>query len=567
MFRDELGTVKDVKVKLYVKNDSTPKFFKTRTLPLALREKVSNELDQLEASGIIVPVKLSTWAAPVVLVIKKDGSVRLCGNYKITVNSVARNEVYPLPRIEELFAAVSGAKIFSKLDLSHAYLQLQLDEASQEYVTINTHRGLYRYTRLPFGVASAPAIFQCTMETLLRGLPMVVVYIDDILIAGRSQEEHHTNLARVLQRLKDAGIRLKREKCSFCLSKVEYLGHSISAEGLRPSMTKVKTITGAPKPTKVSQLKSFLGLVNYYAKFLPNLATIIAPLYKLLGNIQSWQWKKEQQSPFEKVKELLTAPNLLAHYDDTKPLILACDASPYGVGAVLSRICDDQGERPIAYASRSLHPAERKCSQLDKKALAILFGVSKLMYGRHFVIYSDHKPLMYILDESKSIPSMASARVQRWALTLSAYTYSIKYRKGKDMCNADALSHLPLTDHPESVPKPPETIALFEHLASVPLAASQIKSMTDCDPTLAKVKQFAQTGWPTTISDEQLQPYWSKRNEISVEDGILLWGSRVIVPPQALNRVIEEAHSTHTYWDHQNEEFNSSICLVAKNGR
>ena len=341
VFRDELGTVKDVKVKLYVKNDSTPKFFKPRTLPLALRKKVSNEPDQLEASGIIVPVKLSTWAAPVVPIIKKDGSVRLCGDYIITVNSVAQNEVYPLPRIEELFAAVSGGKIFSKLDLSHAYLQLQLDEASQEYVTINTHRGLYRYTRLPFGVASAPAIFQRTMETLLRGLPMVVVYIDDILIAGRSQEEHHTNLARVLQRLEDAGIRLKREKCSFCLPEVEYLGHSISAEGLRPSMTKVKAITGAPKPTKVSELKSFLGLVNYYAKFLPNLATILAPLYKLLGNTQSWQWKKEQQSAFKKVKELLTAPNLLAHYDDTKPLILACNASPYGVGAVLSHICDD----------------------------------------------------------------------------------------------------------------------------------------------------------------------------------------------------------------------------------
>ena len=178
---------------------------------------------------------------------KKDGSVKLCGDYKITVNSVAQNEVYPLPRIEELFAVMSGGKIFSKLDLSHAYLQLQLDQSSQEYVTINTHWGLYRYTRLPFGVASAPAIFQCTMETLLRGLTMVVVYIDDILIAGRPQEEHHTNLAWVLQWREDAGIRLKREKCSFCLSEVEYLGHLISVEGLRPLMTKVKALQNQPK--------------------------------------------------------------------------------------------------------------------------------------------------------------------------------------------------------------------------------------------------------------------------------------------------------------------------------
>ena len=142
-----------------------------------------------------MPVKFSSWAAPVVPVIKRDGNVRLCGDYKLTINSVAKNEVYPLPRIEELFASVSGGKVFSKLDLSHAYLQLQLDESSQEYVTINTHCGLYRYTRLPFGVASAPAIFQCTMETLLKGLPMVVAYLDDILVAGKTEQEHLTNLA------------------------------------------------------------------------------------------------------------------------------------------------------------------------------------------------------------------------------------------------------------------------------------------------------------------------------------------------------------------------------------
>ena len=143
-------------------------------------------------------------------VIKRDGSVRLCGDYKLTINSVAQTEVYPLPRIEELFAAVSGGKVFSKLDLSHAYLQLQLDDSSQEYVTVNTHRGLYRYTRLQFGVASAPAIFQRTMEMVLKGLPMVVAYLDDILVSGKTEQEHLTNLAQVLDRLDSAGMKLKR---------------------------------------------------------------------------------------------------------------------------------------------------------------------------------------------------------------------------------------------------------------------------------------------------------------------------------------------------------------------
>ena len=305
-----------------------------------------------------MPVKFSSWAAPVVPVIKRDGNVRLCGDYKLTINSVAKNEVYPLPIIEELFASVSGGKVFSKLDLSHAYLQLQLDESSQEYVTINTHRGLYRYTRLPFGVASAPAIFQRTMETLLKGLPMVVAYLDDILVAGKTEQEHLTNLAQVLERLDSAGMKLKKEKCAFCLPQVEYLGHIISAEGLCPAVSKVKAIKEAPKPSSLSKLKSFLGLVNYYAKFLPDSATILVPLYKLLRNSEPWRWDKEQQVAFEKIKEMLIAPNLLVHFDENKPLMLSCDASPYGVGAVLSHLMDSQSDKPIAYVSRSLSTVE-----------------------------------------------------------------------------------------------------------------------------------------------------------------------------------------------------------------
>ena len=167
---------------------------------------------------------------------------------------MANTEVYPLLRIDELFAAVSGCKVFSKLDLSHAYLQLQLDELSQEYVTVNIHRGLYRYTHLPFGVASAPAVFQRTMEAVLKGMPMVVAYLDDILVAGRTEQEHLTHLAQVLECLDSAGMKLKKEKCAFCLPQVEYLGHVISEEGLRPSASKVRAIKEAPEPSSLSEL-------------------------------------------------------------------------------------------------------------------------------------------------------------------------------------------------------------------------------------------------------------------------------------------------------------------------
>ena len=211
-----------------------------------------------------------------------------------------------------------------------------MEEGSQKYVTVNTHKGLFQYKRLPFGVASAPALFQRTMESLLQGLPSVCVYIDDILVTGKDSDEHLRNLGEVLRRLEEAGMKVKREKCLFLLSEVEYLGHVISSAGLRPSEAKAAAITGAPAPTNETELKSFLGLVNYYAKFLPNLATALAPLYQLLRKDVKWQWESEQEAAFEEVKKLLKSSQLLVHFDSELPLILACDASPYGVGAVLS---------------------------------------------------------------------------------------------------------------------------------------------------------------------------------------------------------------------------------------
>ena len=366
-------------------------------------------------------------------------------------------EVYPLPKIDDLFASLAGGQQFSKLDLSHAYLQLPLAKDAQPLVTVNTHKGLYRYQRLPFGVSSAPAIFQRTMETLLQGVPNVCVYLDDILVTDSSTAAHLKNLEHVLTRLEDAGMRLKKGKCEFMLKEAEYLGHKISREGLQLTDSKIVAVAEAPKPTGVAELRSFLGIVNYYGKFLPDLATTAAPLYNLLRKNTQWQWGKIQQSAFEKVKALLQSSDLLVHYDPGKEIILAADASPLGVGAVLSHLMEDGSERPIAYASRSLSVTERKYSQLDKEALAIVFAVKhfhQYVYGRSFTILSDHKPLMYIFDETKSVPLMASARIQRWALTLGAYTYQIRYKSSRDNSNADSLSRLPLPYAPTEVPRP-----------------------------------------------------------------------------------------------------------------
>jgi len=234
VFKDELGTLRGTTVKLTMDPNAKPRFCKPRTVPYAMKAKVEAELDRLQRSGVIEPVEFSDWAAPIVPVLKEDGAVRVCGDYKMTINQASQLDTYPLPRVEDLFATLAGGQTFTKLDMSHAYQQLLLDEDSKQYVTINTHMGLFKYNRLVFGVTSSPAIFQRTMDNLLQNIPHVAVYLDDILVTGKTEEEHLQNLDQVLKTMKEAGLRLKRSKCVFQVSSVTYLGHRISAQGLSP---------------------------------------------------------------------------------------------------------------------------------------------------------------------------------------------------------------------------------------------------------------------------------------------------------------------------------------------
>ncbi|KAI7802842.1 hypothetical protein IRJ41_020318 [Triplophysa rosa] len=289
MFKEELGMLKGTIATLHVPKDASPRFFRPRSVPYALKPK-----------KIISPVKYSEWAAPVVPIVKPDGSIRLCGDYKLTVNKV-------------FFARLDGGKQFTKLDMSHAYQQIIMDEHSKKYLTVNTHKGLFTYNRLPFGVASAPAIFQRTMEGLLQGIPGVV-YLDDILVTGGNRENHLKTLENVLMKLKEAGLRLKRGKCVFLADEVEYLGHRVDAQGLHPTGTKVKAIDDAPEPKNVTELKVYLGLLNYYNKFLPNLAMLLAPLHLLLRKDTQWTWKKSQQEAFKETVPQMGSPVMLQAY-------------------------------------------------------------------------------------------------------------------------------------------------------------------------------------------------------------------------------------------------------------
>ena len=548
VFDGSLGCLKDAKVTLQVNEAAKPKFLKPRTVPYLLREKVEKELSRLEQLGIISPVQHSQWAAPIVPVPKSDGTIRICGDFKTTINQASVTETYPLPRVDDLFADLSGGKLFTKLDMSNAYLQLPLSDESKPYVTINTHKGLFQFNRLPFGVSSAPAIFQRTMETLLRGLRGVSVYQDDVLVTGCSTDQHLQNLDATLSCIENAGLRLNHTKCSFLKPRIEYLGHVIDENGLHPTDGKIAALKEAPTPKNVTQLRSFLGLINYYSKFLPNLSTKLRPLYNLLLKNKRWTWTEQHDMAFKLAKEALQADSVLVHYDSAKPLLLACDASEYGIGAVLSHILDTGEEKPIAYASRTLNSAERHYSQLEREGLAIVFGVKKFhnyLYGKQFTIESDHQPLSHLFNETKSIPAMASARIQRWALTLAAYQYNIRYKSGKTLNNADALSRLPrpITTNSDCVPD--ELAQLVLHLSSTSINAGVIRSWTAKDPVLSRVLRYIQTGWPDQITDEKFKPFLSRKTEMSAWDGCILWGSRMVIPPQGRELVLQELHETH----------------------
>ena len=548
VFHGGLGALKGYQATIVVDPNARPRFWKARSVPYAYRGLVEEELNRLVQEGILEPVEMSDWASPIVPVLKSDGkSVRVCGDFKQTVNPVCKLDRYPIPRIEDLFATLRGGKVFSKLDLSQAYQQIPLDEESKKFVVINTQKGLFRYTRLPYGISSAPGIFQRVMEGLLQGIEGVIVYIDDVLVSGATADEHLKRLEEVLSRLEKAGLCLQKSKCHFMVSSVTFLGHKVDKDGLHPLPDKISAVLSAPTPRNLQELKSYLGLLSYYSKFLPKLSTVLAPLYRLLRKDTHWRWMAAEEKAFDLSKELLTSSRLLVHFDPSLPLILACDASDYGVGAVLAHRMPNGEERPIGYASRSLSKAERNYPQLEKEALACIFGVKRFhsyLFGHHFHLITDHKPLLALLNEHRSTSPQASARIRRWSLFLSSYEYSLSFRDTQSHSNADALSRLPLPIAPEEEDPPPEVILLMKHLAESPVTSRDICRGTQQDPVLSSVLRNVRQGWSNS-PDSALSPFYSRRYELSVQDGCLLWGSRVIVPPSGRKAVLNELHEAH----------------------
>ena len=298
-----------------------------------------------------------------------------------------------------------------------------------------------------------------------------------------------------------------------------------------------------------TRFRSYLGMVNHYGRFVSNLPTVLAPLHQLLRKETRWRWSKAQQDAFAQTKEMLSTPQVMTHFDSSKPLVLTCDASPYGVGAVLAHAFDDRVERPIAYYSRSLSAAEKNYAQIDKEGLAVIAGLTKFhkyLWGRPFLIVTDHKPLLGLFGEQKAVPQMLSPRMQRWALTLAAYEYQIVHRPGSSIPQADALSRLPLGGAPTHVPVPGETILAMQYMDMSPVTSCDIRNETMRDAILSKVFMRARDGFPQLEDNDLLKPYHKRRTELSITDGCLMWGARVVIPSRYRNAMLEELHNAHS---------------------
>lgn len=391
VFENEVGLIKNYECDIKLKDNASPVFRKPRPVPLSLRTGIERELDRLVDSGVLKPVSTSEWATPIVPVVKPTGEIRICADYSSTLNQHIQVTQHPFPGYEDVFSTLSAGSKFSTLDVRSAFLHMAVTSDTAKLLTITTHRGLFEPQRLMYGVSTAPAEWQKYVDTLFKAHNCYVVH-DDIIITGKTDEEHLNNLQSVLDTCLMNGIHLNRQKCKFFETTVNFLGYRVDAQGIHKTTSKVNAILNTPQPKTVKDVKSFLGLVTFYSKFVPHLSTLAQPLHTLTSKNVEFQWTERCEDSFTKIKEEIASDRVLVHYDPSLPVTLATDASPWGIGAVLSHVINKQ-EYPIAFASRMLSKSEQSYSMIDKEALAIKWAMFKFfhyLYGRHFVLITDH---------------------------------------------------------------------------------------------------------------------------------------------------------------------------------
>lgn len=523
------------------------------------------ELQAMKEQGVVEPSS-GPWSAPVVLLNKADGTKRFCIDYR-KLNAKTKKDAYPMPRQEDVFDSLQGARFFCTLDLKSGYWQVGVRPSDREKTAfVVPGAGLWQFVRMPFGLCNAVATFQRLMERVLHGLigKGVHVFVDDVVVYGTTFKETCERLREVLTRFRDAGLTLQPKKCHFFYDQVSLLGHVVSPQGLRPNPEKVQAVTEWPQPKNKKQVRKFLGLCSYYRRFIEGFAKIAGPLHALTGSEVEWRWEDVHSQAFETLKKRLSSAPVLCIFDESAPVVIDTDASGTGIGAVLSQQYQE-GERVVAYYSRCLHAPERNYCATRRELLAVVEALKHFRHyvmGRPFQIRTDHSALTWLKTFKEPQGQLA-----RWLERLSEYDVQITYRKGSCNGNADALSRRPCEpscahcsnkERRAGSETKSGTVANVVRLDSPP----EWTTAQQADPLLKEVTQWVVDGerphWEqVSARGLEVRKMWAEFSRFTMEGGVLCHrfylgdGSQwvqVVVPSQLRPEVLHGCHDLSGHW-------------------
>lgn len=566
LFDDKLGKL-PVKYKMTLDPSVPPVIRPPRRVPKPMEGAVKDELKRMTKLGVIEPVEEATeWVSSMVATNKKNGSeIRLCIDPK-DLNRALLRPHHPMRTVEETTMNLADATVFTVLDAKASFWQVQLDDESSKLTCFNSPLGRFKFLRMPYGISSGSEVFQRTMEVLFEGYPCEII-VDDLLVYGKDMKEHDANLKRVLQRIREVGLKLNKKKCRFRQTQVGYVGHLLTDQGVKPDPEKTRAINEIEPPEDREALHRFLGMTNYVSKFIPNYSEETAVLRQLLHKDTEFIWQPAHQQAFDKLKSAITHHPVLTFYDVHKPLTLTCDASQYGLGCA----CLQNG-KPVAYASRSLTETEQRYAQIEKELLSIVFATSKFhqyIYGKHITIETDHQPLVTIV---KKPLHKAPARLQKMMMQLYRYDFDLVYKKGAELYIADTLSRAPRRDtNNESTTSEYEVMEVSQ--ISEP-RQEELRKATAEDPAMQKLADTIRRGWPKSESScpPEIRKFFPFRDELIVDNGVIKKGLKSIIPEPLHKTYAQLLHRGHpgldatkrrardiVYWSTMNDDITEYV--------
>ena len=534
---DRIGDFKG-SYKIVLDSNAQPKVHAPRKTPIQLKDEIETELKTMQDKGIIRSISEPTeWVNSLAYSRKSNGQLRICLDPKDLNNSIRRGH-HHTPTLEEITHKLSGATVFSKMDAKHGYWSVTLHEESQLLTTFHSPLGRMCFVRMPFGLKMSQDVYQHRMDMILEKCPGTIGISDDVIVYGKDETEHDKNLHNLMAVASEEGLTFNSEKCSIKSPSIVFFGMVFDKDGIKPDPGKVEDIHSIPSPNNKQQLQEFLGIATYMGPFIPNLSHHTAPLREILKKDAEFEWSANQQSAFNKIKELICQETTLSYFNPEKETVVQVDACTYGLGAALL-----QDGKPIAFASKSLTETESRYANIERELLAVVFGAQRFhtyIYGKHFTVESDHKPLEMI-----SLKNLTAAppRLLTMLLKLQGYDMTIKYRPGREMILADSLSRAPNKRNAS-------TINLDTKIALVQFSNEKISTLqhaTKEDGILSQLFDIIVTGWPEKQRDlpRDLRPYWSYRDELSVENGIILKGDRIVIPESMQPDILKQIHAGH----------------------